>query len=90
MTRLAVLLLYVVPLGLSAAFLVSRGLDVLAVGLLAVEAVVVTAVALSQRTPRTPRPPAEPRDGSTFLLAAGGCLLLVVVVLLVLVRATSG
>ncbi len=90
MKRLAVLGLYVVPLALSAAFLVSRGLWVLAVGLLAVEACVVTAVAASQRPPRTARAPKAPTDGSTFLLAVGGAVVAVVVVLLVLVRTTSG
>lgn len=86
MNRLAVLGLYVLPLGLTAAFLVSRGLWVLAVGLLAVEACVVTATAASRRAPREPRPAKAPTDGSTFLLALGGGLVLVVVVLLVLVR----
>lgn len=84
-----VVLGYLVPLGLTAAFLVSRGLDVLAVGLLAVEAFVATAVTLSLRTPRTPRPPKGPTDGSTFLLVLGGGLVAAVVVVLVLVRLTA-
>lgn len=88
--RSAVLLLYVVPLALTAAFLASRGLVLLAVGLLGAEAVVMGAVALSQRAPRQPRPAAVPRDGSTVLLALGGGVVLVVVALLVLVRTTSG
>lgn len=85
--RAAVVLLYLVPLGLTAAFLASRGLDALAVGLLAAEACVVTAAVLARR--ERPAREAVPRDGSRVLLALGGGVLLVVVALVVLVRTTT-
>lgn len=74
MTRTGVLLLYVVPLLLTAAFLASVGLEVLAVALLGVEAVVAASVYAVRRRPRGP---AVPRDGSTFLLLLGGGIVVV-------------
>lgn len=80
-----VALVYVLPLGLTAAFLVSAGLGLVAAALLAVEAVVLLCVALARRPPRDTRP-AAPRDGSTVLLVLGGVVLAVVVALLVVAR----
>lgn len=79
------LLLYVLPLALTAAFLASVGLGLLALALLAVEACVVAAVALSRREPRV-RDRTAPRthDGATVLLALGAGVVGVVVLLLVL------
>lgn len=77
---LVVALAYVLPLGLTAAFLASVGLGLLAVALLAVEACVVVAVALARRRPRGP---ARPHDGATVLLALGAVVLAVVGALLV-------
>ena len=70
-----VALVYVLPLGLTAAFLASVGLGLLAVALLAIEACVVVAVAVARRRPRGP---ARPRDGSTVLLVLGAVVLAVV------------
>lgn len=84
--RVAVVaLVYVLPLGLTAAFLVSAGLGLLAVALLGVEAVVLACVALARRPPRAPGP-AVPKDGSRVLLVLGGVVLAVLVVLLVSAR----
>lgn len=83
MSRTAVLLLYVVPLLLTAAFLASVGLGVLAGALLAVEAVVAGCVYAVRRRPEGP---ATPRDGATVLLVVGGGVVLTVVALLVLLR----
>ena len=70
-----VALVYVLPLGLTAAFLASVGLGLLAVALLAVEACVVLAVSLARRRPQGP---ARTHDGSTVLLVLGAVVVVVV------------
>ena len=82
-SAVVVLLVYVLPLGLTAAFLASVGLGLLAVALLAVEACVVVAVAVARRRPQGP---ARPRDGSTVLLLLGAVILVVVGALVVRAR----
>lgn len=80
---LAVVLLYVVPLGVTVAVLVRAGLVGLAAALVAVEATVVGLVALARRRP-PPAAPAQPRDGSQVLLLLGAVVVAVVAVLLLL------
>ncbi len=84
----AVLLLYVLPLGVTAALLASVGLGRLALALLAVEATVATAVALARR-PRATPVAARPRDGSTVLLVLGAGVLVVVGLLVALRISTA-
>ena len=68
-------LVYVLPLGLTAAFLASAGLGLLAVALLAIEACVVVAVAVARRRPQGP---ARPHDGSAVLLVLAAVVVVVV------------
>lgn len=84
----AALLLYVVPLGVTAGLLVAVGLPRLAVGLLVIEACVAVAVALARRPRR--QAAAQPRDGSTVVLVIGGAVVTAVLTLLVLLRTTAG
>lgn len=86
MSRVAVVVLYVVPLLLTAAALAAVGLEVLALGLLGVEAVVAGAVLLAKRRPKERR---APRDGTTVVLVVGAALVLGLAGLLLLLRATS-
>ena len=79
----AVVLLYVVPLLATAGFLASVGLGLLAVALLVIEAVVVTAVFLAKRRPARE---ARPRDGSTVVLLLGAGLVVVLGLLLLAAR----
>ena len=85
MSRTAVVLLYVVPLLLTAAALAAIGLEVLALGLLAAEAVVAGSVLLATRRPREQ---SAPRDGTTVVLVIGTALVVGLAGLLLLLRAT--
>ena len=86
MTRTAVVLLYVVPLLLTAAALAAVGLEVLALGLLAVEAVVAGAVLLAKRRPQER---SAPRDGTTVVLVVGAVLVVGLTGLFLLLQANS-
>lgn len=86
MSRTAVVLLYVVPLLLTAAALAAVGLEVLALGLLGVEAVVAGSVLLAKRRPKER---SAPRDGTTVVLVVGAVLVVGLGGLLLLLRVTS-
>jgi hypothetical protein len=76
---LAGLLLYVLPLLLTAVVLVRVGLGVLAAALLAIEATIAGTVAVT-RSGRRPARPATPRSGSTVVLALGALVVVSAVV----------
>jgi uncharacterized membrane protein len=84
---LAGLLLYVLPLLVTAVVLVHVGLGVLAGALLAIEAAIAGTVAVT-RSGRRPARPATPRDGSTVVLALGALVVVSAVVVVGIAVAT--
>ena len=82
--------LYVVPLLLTSAFLISVGLPVLGVALLVIEAGITGCVVLARRRPARPVGDARPTtDGSTFLLVMGGGVVVVALLLAGVLALTS-
>lgn len=86
----AVGLLYGVPLLLTAGLLAAVGLPVLALALLVIEALMITAVALARRRPVRPvGPAARTRSGSSVVLVLGAAIVGTVLGIGLLLRATT-